>query len=421
MNEFLNKRNFMAELEEFEKHLLRSGITTQGEDGALAELPPLVARREDACQSVVEPQGPRPIEARRDDGDPAKSETLQKLGSVQRADFAAIEAELKHARRDAARAEPLVTATSNAIPRVADELKSERHGAETAVSDPVGVAKKRTTSRRSLYVIGGIVMAGLAGLGLSNASWNNASNPPDVSSINAEAALAKPPSKVATSADVPAQEASMPDSSVSPPPAASGGDAEQLVDASRQPAETPPAVARHGETAFENQTVGAPASPAATQMQAEPVGKATLPEPKKAETASAASPDAALRPSDAPAQAAAAPPLPLRTPAAVAPASTPKTAPRARKAPKPSVAAKLSDPRQPGRIAKPAKAMAQEKVAQHDSTQSPITQPEALTAKPAAAPESSGAFAYVQRAQQAVGSLAGVVKNWVGMDAGPRP
>jgi len=421
MNEFLNKRNFMAELEEFEKHLLRSGIMTQGEDGALAELPPLVARREDACQSVVEPQGPCPIEARRDDGDPAKSETLQKLGSVQRADFAAIEAEFKQARRHAARAEPLVTATSNAVPSLADELKSQRHGAETVVSDPVGVAGRRGGSRRSLYVMAGIVVAGIAGLGLGNAFWRDASNPPDASSINADAGLAETPSQVATSADVPAQQASMPDSSVSPPPATSGGDAERLVDASRQPAETPPAGARHGETGFENQTVGAPASPAATQMQAEPIVKATLPEPKKAETASTASPDAALRPSDAPAQATAAPPLPLRTPAAVAPASTPKTAPGARKAPKPSVAAKLSDPRQPGRIAKPAKAMAQEKVAQPDSTQSPITQPEALTSKPAATPESSGAFAYVQRAQQAVGSLAGAVKNWVGMDAGARP
>ena len=420
MNEFLSKRNFMAELEEFEKHLLRSGIMTQGEDGALADLPPLVARREDACQSVVEPQGPRPIEARRDDGDPAKSETLQKLGSIQRADFAAIEAEVKHARRDAARAEPLVTATSNAIPSLADELKPQRHGAETVVSDPVGVANERATSRRSLYVIAGIVMAGLAGLGLGNAFWSDASNPPDVSSINAEAGLAKPPSPIATSADVPAQQASMPNSSVSPPPATSGGDPEQLVDASRQPAETPPAGARHGETGFENQTVGAPASPVATQMQAEPVGKATLPEPKKAETASAASPDAALRPSDASAQATAAPPLPPRTPAAVAPESTPKTAPRARKA-KPSVAAKLSDPRQPGRTAKPAKAMAAEKVAQPDSTQLPVTQTEAPAPKPAATPESNGAFAYVQRAQQAVGSLAGAVKSWVGMDAGPRP
>ncbi len=116
MNAFLDKRDFMAELEEFEKHLLRSGITTQSKDGALADLPPLVARREDARQSVVEPQGPRLVEARRNDGDPAKSESLQKLGSVQRADFAAIEAELKHARRHAARAEPLGTATSNALP-----------------------------------------------------------------------------------------------------------------------------------------------------------------------------------------------------------------------------------------------------------------------------------------------------------------
>ena len=422
MNAFLDKRNFMAELEEFEKHLLRSGITTQSKDGALADFPPLVARREDACQSVVEPQGPRPVEARRNDGDPAKSETFQKLESVQRADFAAIEAELKHERRHAAGAEPLGTAASNAIASLADELKSQRHGAETVVSGPVGVADKRAASRRSLYVIAGIVVAGLAGLGLGNAFWNDASNPPDASSINSEAGLAKPPSQVTTSAEIPAQQASMPDSSVSPPPATSGGDAEQLVDASRQQAETPPAVARQGETGLADQTAsGAPASPIATQMQAEPVGMATLPEPKKAETASTAPPDAALRPSDAPAQAAAAPSLPPRTPAAAAPASTPKTAPRARKAPKPSVAAKSGDPRQPGRTAKPAKATAAEKVAQPDSTQLPVTQPEALAPKPAATPESSGAFAYVQRAQQAVGSLASTVKNWVGMDAGPRP
>ncbi len=412
MNAFLDKRDFMAELEEFEKHLLRSGITTQSEDGALADLPPLVARREDARQSVVEPQGPRPVEARRNDGEPAKSEFFQKLESVQRTDFAAIEAELKHERRHAAGAEPLGTAASNAIASLAGELKSQRHGAETVVSGPVGVADKRAASRRSLYVIVGIVVAGLAGLGLGKAFWNDASNPPDASSINSEAGLAKPPSQVTTSADIP----------VSPPPATSGGDAEQLVDTSRPQAETPPAVARQGETGPADQTAsGARASPIATQMQGEPVGMATPPEPKKAETASVAPPDAALRPSDAPAQAAAASPLPARTPAAAAPASTPKTAPRARKAPKPSVAAKSGDPRQPGRIAKPAKAAAAQKVAQPDSTQSPITQPEAQASKPAAAPESSGAFAYVQRAQQAVGSLAGVVKNWVGMDTGPRP
>jgi len=44
-----------------------------------------------------------------------------------------------------------------------------------------------------------------------------------------------------------------------------------------------------------------------------------------------------------------------------------------------------------------------------------------LKGGPDAAPDSSGTFAYVQRAQQAVGSLARVVKNWVGIDEGSRP
>ena len=196
----------MAELDEFEKHLLRSGITPESKDGALADLPPLVARREDARQSVVEAQGPRLVEARRNDGDPGKSET-EKLGSVRRADFAAIEAKLKHARQEAAKAEPLGTATLNVIPSLADELKSRRHGAETAVSDPVGVTEERASSRPSRYVMAGIIMAGLAGLGLGNAFWNDASNPSDVSSITPAARLAKPPSQAATSADIPAQQA----------------------------------------------------------------------------------------------------------------------------------------------------------------------------------------------------------------------
>ena len=330
MKAFLDKRDFMAELEGFEKHLLRSGITTS-KDGVLADLPPLVARREDACQSVVEPQGPRPVEARRNDEDSGKSEP-KKLESVRRSDFAAIEAEFRHPRQDAARAEPLGIATSNVTPNFAGELKSRRHVDEIVVSNPVGIVNERPASRRSIYVMAGIVVAGLAGLGLGNAFWSNASNPSDFSSINAESGLAIPPSQVATSVDMPAQQPSAPDSSVSSPPATSSRDAEQLVDASRQQVETPPAAARRGETGPENQTVGAPASPMATQMQAVPAGKAAVPEPKKAETASVvAPPDPALRTSDAPAQAAAAPPSPPRAPAAVAPASNSENGPTSAK------------------------------------------------------------------------------------------
>lgn len=415
MKAFLDKRDFMAELEEFEKHLLRSGVTTQAKDknGALADPPPLVAQREDA-RPAGEAQGPRLVDARRNGGDPEKSET-EKPAPVRRPDFAAIEAGLKHARQTAARAEPLKTTTSNAIPSLAAELKSRRRGAEIALSDPVGVGKKRAGSRRSLYITAGIIMVGLAGLGLSNAFWNMAVNSPAASSIDADAGLAEPTSQAATSADITAQQANVLDSPVSPPPATSG--AEQP---SQPQAETPPAIVEHGETGLENGTVGAPAAPIETKAQAEPVGMAPLPEAKKAETTPAAPPGPAVHPSDTPAQAAAAPPVPPRVPAAVTPASTPKTAPPARKAAKPSAAAKSGDPRLPGRTAKRAKTTTAEKVAPPDSTQPPVIQTEAPS-KPAATPEPSGAFGYVERAQQAVGSLAGAVKNWVGGDTGSAP
>jgi hypothetical protein len=311
-------------------------------------------------------------------------------------------------------------AASNAHANSTDELKAPRHKAKAVVSDPVGVANGGAASRRSLYVRVGVVIVAVSGLGAGIFFWNNASNPLDFSTINAEAELAKPPSQGATSADIPAQQASMLDSSVSPPQATPEGHPEQPVDASRPLAETPSAIARHGETELANQTVSAPAPPIATQMQAGPAGIAALPDPKKTETVSAAPLDGALRPSVVPPQATAAP-LPPRSPAAVTPASATKTVARARKAPNPSLAAKLGDQRQPGRIAKPGRATVAEKVAQPDSTQPPIPQTEALAPKPPAAPESSGAFAYIQRAQEAVGSLPGVVKNWVGMDEGPRP
>ena len=420
MNAPLENRDLMAGLEEFEKHLLHSGVTTQSEGDPIAELVPFLAQQEGSRDSVVEPRGPRPLRAGRRGEDSGTPDILDKLEVLLRADCAAIQTEPKDARPRTTKAASS-KAASNAHANSTDELKAPRHKAKAVVSDPVGGADERITSRRSLSVIAGIVMVGLAGLGAAMAFWNNASNPPDFSTINAETELAVPPSQGATSADIPAQQASMLDSSVSPSPVTSGGDAEQPVDASRQQAETPPAIARHVETELANQPVSAPPPPIATQVQAEPVGIAALLDPNKTEAVSAAaSPDAALRPSDPPPQATAAP-LPQWVPAAVTPASATKTVARARKAPNPSLAAKLGDPRQPGRIAKPAKATVVESAAKPNSTQPPIPQTEALAPKPAAAPESNGPAAYIQRVQEAVGELTGVAKNLVGLDGEPRP
>ena len=423
MNAPLENRDLMAGLEEFEKHLLHSGVTTQSEDDPVAKLVPLLAQQEGSRDPVVEPRGPRPLRAGRRVEDSGTPDILDKLEVLLRADSAAIETEPKDARPRTTKA-AASKAASNAHANSTDELKAPRHKAKAVVSDPVGVADERATSRRSLYVMTGIAMVGLTGLGAGMAFWNNASNPPDFSTINAETELAKPPSQGATSADIPAQQASMLNSSVSPPQATPGGHPEQPVDASRPPVETPPAIARHGETELANQPVSAPSDPAppiANQMQAEPVGITALLDPNKTEAVSAAaSPDAALRPSDPPPWLAAAP-LPQWTPAAVTPASATKTVARAPKAPNPSPAAKLGDPRQPGRIAKPAKATVVESAAKPNSTQPPIPQTEALAPKPAAAPESNGPAAYIQRVQEAVGELTGVAKNLVGLDGEPRP
>ena len=243
MNAFLDKRDFMAELDEFEKHLLCSGITPESKDGALADLPPLVARREDARQSVVEAQGPRLVEARRNDGDPGKSET-EKLGSVRRADFAAIEAKLKHARQEAAKAEPLGTATLNVIPSLADELNLG--ATEPKPLFPILSASPRSEPVRDLRAMSwlGLLWPDLPASGWAMLFGTTLPIRP-TSSITPAARLAKPPSQAATSADIPAQQATALDLSVSPPPATSAGDAEQP---SRARAETPSAVAEHGET-----------------------------------------------------------------------------------------------------------------------------------------------------------------------------
>jgi len=421
MNAPLENRDLKAGLEEFEKYLLRSGVTTQSEDDPIAKPARLLAQQEGSRDSVVEPRGAHPLRAGRKGEDSWDPDILilDKLEALMRTDCAAIETEVKDARPRTTKAASS-KAASNAHANSTDELKTPRHKAKAVVSDPVGVANGGAASRRSLHVRVGVVIVAVSGLGAGIAFWNNASNPPDFSTINAETELAKPPSQGATSADIPAKQASMLDLSVSPPQATPGGHPEQPVDASRPLAETPSAIARHDEIGLADQTVSAPAPTIATQMQAVPAGIAALPDPKKTETVSAAPLDGALRPSVVPPQATAAP-LPPRSPAAVAPASATKTVARARKVPNPSLAAKLGDQHQPGRIAKPGRATVVESAAKPNSTQPPIPQTEALAPKPAAAPESTGAFAYVQRAQQAVGSLAGVVKNWVGTDAASQP
>ena len=393
MNAPLENRDLVAGVEEFGKHSLHEGVTTQSKDDPIAQLARLLAQREGSCESVVEPQGPLPLKAGRKGEGSWDRDSLDKFEALLRSDCAAIETEVKDARPRTTKAASWKAATSNALPNSTDELKAPRHKAKAVVSDPVGVANGGAALQRSLYVIeSGVIIVGLAGLGAGIAFWNNASSLYGASAIKPETELTKRLSLGTTKVDTPAQDAAK----VDPSPATPAGDLERSVGASQPQAQTSSTIAPRGEGELANQTASAPVPPTATQLQAEPVGITASPEPKKAETFLTAPLTGAIHFSDMPPRATATF-LSPQSPAAVAPPSTPKTAARTPKTAKPSVAAKLNNRSHPEQIVKPP------------------------APKPAASPESDEPSASLKSTQEAVDSLPEVVKNWIGMDAASQP
>ena len=423
MNAPLENRDLVAGVEEFGKHSLHEGVTTQSKDDPIAQLARLLAQREGSCDPVVEPRGPLPLKAGRKGEGSWDRDSLDKFEALLRSDCAAIETEVKDAGPRTTKAASWKAATSNALPNSTDELKTPGHKAKAVVSDPVGVANGGAALQRSLYVrVGrrspyvrvGVIIVGLAGLGAGIAFWNNASSLHGASAIKPETELTKQLSLGTTKVDTPAQDAAK----VDPSPATPAGDLERSVGASQPQAQTPSTIAPRGEGELANQTASAPVPPTATQLQAEPVGISASPEPKKAETLLTAPLIGETHPSDVP-------PRPTskllspQSPAAVAPPSTPKTAARTPKTAKPSVAAKLNNRSHPEQIVKPPKTIAPETVAKPYSTHPPIVETEAP--KPAASPESDEPSASLKGGQEAVDSLPEVLKNWVGTDAASQP
>jgi hypothetical protein len=419
MNAPLENRDSVAGVEEFGKHSLHEGVTTQSKDDPndpIAKFARLLAQREGSCDPVVEPRGPLPLRAGRKGEEAWDRDSLDKFEALLRSDCAAIETEVKDARPRTTKAASSKAATSNALPNSTDELKAPRHKAKALVSDPIGVANGRAALRRSLYVRVGVIIVGLAGLGAGIAFRNNPSSLHGASAIKLETELTKRLSLGTIKVDTPAQDAAM----VDPSPATPAGDLERSVGASQPQAQTPSTIAPRGEGERANQTATAPVPPTATQLQAEPVGITASPEPKKAETFLTAPLTGAIHFSEMPPRATATF-LSPQSPAAVAPPSTPKTAARTPKTAKPSVAAKLNNRSHPEQIVKPPETIAPETVAKPDSTQPLIAETEAPAPKPAASPESDEPSAFLKSAQEAVDTLPEIVKNLVGMDETSQP
>lgn len=404
----LEGRELMTGVEEFENHLLQSGILKLGDDRPRVNLPSLVATRRDERESEVDTQG-----------ELAQRADALKLEASSRSDLALIKLQAEDAR-------PATIL-----------LKAHREKAEITAPDPVEAAGRGRALRRSRYVAAAVAIIGLAGLGAGAVFWRDASSLSDVSQVAAGVGPFQPPSQSDESVETAAKDASTigpaptidssplrPDA---PPPQEEAAMAPPAASEPAPPVDSPPpgpdAPRPQAEAAMvppapslSELTNPTPIALAAPQTQSVPLSAGVLapPEPNKAEAEPPARIESAPSSADAAPQFVAAPSPP---PAVVAPASAPRAATVTLKKPKPTVAAKPKSRHTSEKVASRGRTDFPEGAARPEPAE-PVAaaQTEAPAQKPSAPPDSGGPLAYLKRAQQAVGSVAGTVKNWIGVD-----
>lgn len=336
MSEPVAKRRPMIDLDEFERRLRQPSAASRGmEDDPLAELARLVGGQDDPYKTVFGAHGqPRTAEDQESafSGEPDAGERLIS------GDFAAIEAGLLGAREHA---EDRGTAASG----VGDD-DADHWGYDDAA--PPGLAEAGADdvrSRRPLYLMAAIIIVGMAGIGASFGLKSGTTGQREIATIKASEGPAKI-QPVPTGQDIPAQDASILDTSAQPAPVALTNNIEQPVDLSRPQEKAPRVIALDGSKPqpADSRVSGAasvpvpppPVQPQA-QVQAAPLTIAGLIEPKKVKTVSVR-PDGTLVPNDQPPQGHVSDaPLPAPRPSAPAvKASTPKVVERVATTPKPA-------------------------------------------------------------------------------------
>jgi hypothetical protein len=344
MSEPIVKRRPMIDLEEFERRLRKPLDVNQGDDDPLAELARFVGEQDDPYKTVFEPLSRRPSGTLRFGSDHGEGEERGAHEPLIGGDFAAIEAGLLGAARH----------ESGESLSVSEELDGceEAQGAEhwryadsAERSRETGPPFDEIRSRRPLYVMAAVIVAGIAGIGATFGFKGAVSHPDEIATIRAADGPAKIHPETAAGMEIPDQDASILGGSPQQPPVAVVNNVEQPADLSAQanvpeaPANPPRAIAGLATGAA---SVPVPTPPAQAQPQpsSEPLSIADLIEPKKVKTVSVR-PDGTLLPNDAPPQVTeAAVPVPAARPtaASIAKAATPKSAARVATTPKPAAA-----------------------------------------------------------------------------------
>ncbi len=337
MSDPVVKRRPMIDLEEFERRLRQPLATHQRDDDPLAELARLVGEQEDPYKSVFEPLRRRPAAPLRNSWDQEDEAPAQEpfIGG----DFAAIEAGLLGATRH--------EDYDNLSEPDQSEFAETESWSYTGTSEPfpeADPADDEIRSRRPLYVMAAIIVAGIAGIGASFLFKGSVSSPVEVATIRAVDGPAKIHPDTATGTEVQSEDASVLGGTQQPQPVSAVSNIEQPADLSAQTsipphAESVPRVISGLPAGAASVPVPLPPGQAQAQPQTapEPATIASLIQPKKVKTVSVR-PDGTVLPNDTPPQVASGAPPVTAHPAAIpaAKAATPKSTARVATTPKPT-------------------------------------------------------------------------------------
>ncbi|MGH6836557.1 MAG: SPOR domain-containing protein [Methylocella sp.] len=334
MSEPIVKRRPMIDLEEFERRLRKPLAANQGDDDPLAELARFVGEQEDPYKTVFEPLSWSPAGTLRHGPDHAEGEERGTHEPLIRGEFAAIEAGLL----GAAQHESGENLSESEDLNGSEDLRGAEHWRyeDTAAgSRMAGPPFEEIRSRRPLYVMAALIVAGIVGIGATFAFKGASSSQDEIATIRAADGPAKIQPETAAGTEIPVQDASVLGGSPQQPPVAVVNNVEQPTDLSAQAnapdaQANPPRAIAGLATGAASVPVPAPPEQAQPQPSGEPLSIADLIEPKKVKTVSVR-PDGTLLPNDAPPQVAAPTvPVPAARPtaASLAKAATPKSAVR---------------------------------------------------------------------------------------------
>jgi hypothetical protein len=329
-------------------------------------------------------------------------------------DFAAIEAGLLSGLQEQAMAR---LSEADVFPSVdlADRLL---HQDEQPVSLRANAADSHIRSRRPLYALVAIVVAGI-GLAVNFGLKTQDSGLTEVATVTAEPGLAAPGLQTTSGADVPAQDAAILSTPSEPPPVAVVNKTKQPFDLPQPEEKTPLVVALIGSQ-VPSDSEPAPA-PAQAQTPVEPLSAAAPAGPDKVKDDLTRLDGTAL-PDGMPSQTdVMATPVSPQHPPAAAKTRPAKAATRVAKSPKATAAAAATKARGDGEPVQIAKKTKPKPASPIDAAPAAMTNAKAEASATQPSPPSTGAFGFIQTAMNSVTTTAAKLLEWGGIQTGSRP